>query len=189
MTNESVKKHPFRSVLEEKAPDHLRAIGLIAVEITNLEHALGTLLAAIIDAPEDFGHIIYLTPKTSIARLETLENIIEYLLVGGSDLAKQLQSIIKRTKAIIGKRHRIIHGCWGITDGKVSVYGVPTVGDEKPEAYTVEELQHVVSNIRDLLSEMSEIIQKLRIYHEQVRQDAISKGGMEASRKPSWRSE
>jgi hypothetical protein len=107
---------------------------------------LGTLLAAIIDAPEDFGHIIYLTPKAAIARLEVLENLSEYLLVKNSELGKQLQSITKRAKSIIGKRHRVVHGCWGISEGTVSVYSVPAKEDEKPEPYTVEQLQRVVTD-------------------------------------------
>jgi hypothetical protein len=189
VASEPKKEHRFKSVLETKAPEHLRGIGLIAVEVTNLEHSLGTLLAAIIDAPEDFGHIIYLTPKAAIARLEVLENLSEYLLVKDSKLGKLLQSIIKRAKSIIGKRHRIVHGCWGITDGVVSVYSVPPKETETPEPYTVEQLQRVVTDIRDVVEEVAEMIKNLRIHHHSVRQEAMKQGDKEMAHKPSWRAD
>ena len=189
MATESKKEHRFKSVLEAKAPEHVRAIGLITIEVTNLEHALGTLLAAIIDAPEDFGHIIYLTPKAAIARLEVLENLSEYLLVKESELGKLLQSIIKRAKSIIGKRHRIVHGCWGISEGAVSVYNVPPKEDEGPEVYTVEKLQRVVSDIRDLVEEVAEMVKSQRIYHHSARKKAAEQGDKEMAHKPSWRAE
>jgi hypothetical protein len=183
------QKHRFKSVLEENAPDHLSAIGLIAIEITNLEHVLGTLLAAIIDAPEAFGQIIYLTPKAAIARLETLENVIAYLLVRNSEAANRLQTIAKRARALIGKRHRIVHGTWGISDGVVSVYGVPPKEDEKPEPYSVERLKRTVSDIRDLVDDIADEIKALRIHHHSIRKKAIEEGVAEATRKPSWRAD
>jgi hypothetical protein len=189
MTTESKKEHRFKSVLEAKAPEHVRAIGLITIEVTNLEHALGTLLAAIIDAPEDFGHIIYLTPKAAIARLEILENLSEYLLVKDSKLGNLLQATTKRAKSIIGKRHRIVHGCWGITGGVVSVYSLPAKETETPEPYTVEQLQRVVTDIRDLVEEVAELIKSLRIYHHSVRKKAAEQGNNEMAHKPSWRAE
>ena len=187
MTETGPKKHRFKSVLEEQSPEHVKAIGLVSVEVTNLESSLGTLLAAIIDAPEQFGHIIYLTPKTSIARLEILENMIEYLLIKDSAGAKELDSIVKGAKAILGKRHRIIHGSWGITDGKVSVYSMPVQEGDKPEEFTVQQLERVVQDIRDLLETIATAIKALRIHHHEVRRKAGEKSVSGRAQKPSWR--
>ena len=173
---ETGKKQPFKSLLEEHAPEHLKAIGLIAVEATLLETSLGTLLAAVIDAPEYFGQIVYLTPKSAIARLDTLENVVEWLLVKDSTGAKKLEGVAKRTRAILGKRHKVVHGCWGITNGKVSVYSLPQKEDDKPEPYTVEQLMRIVSDIRDLVAEMVEIIRELRTYHRAVRESGTPRG-------------
>jgi hypothetical protein len=123
------------------------------------------LLAAILNVPEDLGHIIYLTPKSAFGRLETFENIVEYLLIEGSKGATHLEAIAKRAKAILGKRHRIIHGCWGITDGEVSVYDTPLKDDSKPEPFSAEALQKIVSDIRDLVNEIAPTIKAIRIYH------------------------
>src|SRR5947208_2967747 len=95
--------HTFISVLE-KHPEHVRALGMIIIEVTNLEHAMGTLVAAILNIPEELGHVIYLTPKSAFGRLETFENIVEYLLIENSQGAARLNAIAKRAKAILGKR-------------------------------------------------------------------------------------
>ena len=173
------KEHRFKSVLEAKAPAHLQAIGLVAIEITNLEHALATLLAATIDAPEDFGHIIYLTPKSAIARLDVFENIVEYLLVKKSDLANKLQGIVRKAKSVMGKRHKIVHGLWGITDELVSVYSSPKKETDKPQPYGVDDLMRIVTDIRDLVEEVADLVKDLRTYH--ASENSLGK--------PSWRAD
>jgi len=185
---EMADKHRFKSVLEEKADEHLKLIGLVAVETTNLETALGTLLAAVIDAPERFGQVVYLTPKTSIARLETLENVGEYLLVRGSPAARELSAITGRAKALLGKRHKIIHGCWGITDGKVSVYELPGHEHDDPKIYKVDELRHIVHDIRSLIETVADTVKAFRIHHHMERQKA-KEAGKDIGKKPTWRTD
>ena len=51
----------FQSPLE-KRPRYARAIGMIAVEITNLEILLGEMLAVLLHIQPDLGRAIYLTP-------------------------------------------------------------------------------------------------------------------------------
>jgi hypothetical protein len=175
------KAHRFKSVLEEHAPEHLKAIGLIGIEVTNLEHSLATLFAAVIDAPEQFGQIVYLTPKTSMARLETLENVVEYLMVKDSQGERELKAIVKCAKAILAKRNRVIHGLWGITDGLVSLYQAPIQDGDKPEPFTAEQLIRIVDDTRDLVETIAQAVKALRIHHHAVRKKTDKAG------KPSWR--
>ena len=64
---------PWKSILEDH-PEHVRLIGLIAIETGNLELALADLLARMLSIPLRIGRAVYLTPQSSGARLHILKN-------------------------------------------------------------------------------------------------------------------
>lgn len=165
----SDKRPPFQSVLEEH-PEHVKAIGMLQIEATNLEHALGTFLAAFLDLREDIGQIIYLTPKTTLGRLEIIENLIGHCLVEKSEGHKQLSSITARSRKIFGKRHTLIHGTWGITDGKISMISGPPTDSANPVPWTKDQINEIVQDIRKLVTDMQGVIVHLRSHHHEERQ-------------------
>jgi len=164
----TASEHKSKSVLEAH-PDYVGAIGMINIETTNLEHVLGTLLAAFLDMPEQVGHIIYLTPKTTIGRLAIIENLVAFVLEEKSAGAKELDNITRRAKAIFDKRHKIVHGTWGITDGEISIMPSPPRHGAKCEPYSLDGLKEIIKNIRDLVMDAHESIKGLRIFHRDTR--------------------
>jgi hypothetical protein len=141
----------FESALEN-FPEYARLIGMVNVEIGNLEITLGLLLAAILNVHGTVGQTIYLTPKSAFARLEILENVVNMIVAEDGGGQANLLKIVERTKAALGKRHELIHGLWGITDGKVGIYAVPVVKDDaKPKPISIKYLKEVIRDIRGLV--------------------------------------
>jgi hypothetical protein len=123
----------WQSVLE-KHPEHVRAIGMISIEQANLDIMLSELLAVILDVPPHLGQAVFLTPQSAMARIQILENVakIAFPTYKPDDVAddlvavtkatnasreqdrRRVETIVKKAKSIVGKRHEIIHDVWGL---------------------------------------------------------------------------
>jgi hypothetical protein len=173
-----MSKHPStwpESALE-KFPEYARLIGMVNIEISNLETTMGRL--SLLNVHGSVGQTIYLTPKSAFARLEILENVVNMVIAkeGGQ---KTLIKIVARTKAVLGKRHEIIHGLWGVTNDKVGIYAVPVVEDDaKPKEISVKYLKDVIHDIRGLVMAAEIQIPLLQSMHA-VRFDAGHRNGTE----------
>jgi hypothetical protein len=90
----------------EHFPEHVQAIGMISIEVANLDMLLGDLLAALLVLPTALGQQIYLTPRAAIGRVEIIENVVDMIFVEGSEGRKLVESLLKRAKKIMGNRKR-----------------------------------------------------------------------------------
>src|SRR6266852_2707826 len=95
-------------------PDHVHAIGMVTIELANLEIALGGLLGALLHVSPDVGRLVYLTPLTGFGRIAVIENLVAATLREGSKGRRLIDGLLERSKAIMGKRHNLIHGAWGV---------------------------------------------------------------------------
>src|SRR5258708_30723570 len=98
----------------EQYPEHIIAIGMITIEIGNLEVELGGLLGALLHIQQEIGEIVYLTPRAAIARVAVIENVVNATLTEGTDVYKAIAHIVERAKTVIGKRHGLVHELWGV---------------------------------------------------------------------------
>jgi hypothetical protein len=55
-------------------PDHIKAIGMIALETVDLEIELAVLFSTMLRLSSAVAEAIYMTPKSEQARLEVLKN-------------------------------------------------------------------------------------------------------------------
>lgn len=161
-----------KSPLEDH-PEYVRAIGMISVENANLEHSLATLFCRVAFISLGIGHAIYLTPKSSLARIEILEKATKVALApyGHEPHRKKLKSasirveaIIKRAKKLIGKRHGIIHDAWGVSketgDVQRYVLGFP----QRKSPIKIAELERTVSEFRDLIGEVRALSREFKAH-------------------------
>lgn len=105
---------PLESALENY-PDHVRAIGMIAIEISNLELAISNLLSILLNIDAHRGRIVYFTPKAAIARLDIVRNLNETLDPKHKAARTIIDDILDRSQAVLGKRHEFIHNSWGFS--------------------------------------------------------------------------
>ncbi|HUB63485.1 MAG TPA: hypothetical protein VL996_03425 [Methylocella sp.] len=150
----------WQSVLENH-PDHVRAIGMISIETANLEHAMAKLFAYAANIPLRLALAIYLTPKSAIARNEIFQSTVKAALRprGTDDQQKRLRSardkvikIAERAKALIGKRHSIIHDAWGFNDETGEIQRYPFSNPITQQAVTLQDLESIIADFRKLIS-------------------------------------
>jgi hypothetical protein len=144
---------PLNTVLVDH-PQYLTAIGLITVEMSNLELALGEMLGALLHIDRTISRTIYLTPQSSFGRFQVLDNAVAVALTAGQEPRKKVERIIGKAKAYMGKRHKIVHDGWGRDKASGEIYqlqfpvtGAPNV--PRP----MNELQDLVLNIQALTGE------------------------------------
>jgi hypothetical protein len=146
------KRRPFQSTLDA-FPDHVKAIGMISIEIANLEFALGDLLGAVLHIRPDFARTIYQTPNAGMGRLAILDNAIDDALIKDSDGHKHLRSITKAAKALMGQRHEMIHDAWGTAEEdrtKIMRRAVPFRDTRPAKPVALADLTDMVTRIRAL---------------------------------------
>jgi hypothetical protein len=150
-------------------PNYVLQIGMITIEITNLEVMLGDLLGALLDFDDDMSHGIYFTPKAAIARMDVLVNVAESPRFSDHpELRASVVKVASRAKALMGQRHDIIHAHWVASDdGKmVGRLRPPFSSDLKQEIVELRVLKKLVADIRVLIKEtryaMDEIYETLR---------------------------
>lgn len=136
---------------------------MISVENASLESLLGELLGALLGIHPHVGHTLFFTPKASIARLELLENVIG-LSIEKDDpgLAGKVRSVIKRSRAAIGKRHEVIHSLWAVnefTGPPVARISFPKWGGGDVE---LNDLTDLIRDYRILVEEVGPIIEDVQ---------------------------
>lgn len=107
------KREPslFVSVLE-RHPQHVLSLGMISIEIANLEIFLGQLLGAVLHIDQYIAEAVYLTPRAAIARIEVLRNAVDFSLTEGSRNRKQIEKLLNKSASLIQERHNLVHVIW-----------------------------------------------------------------------------
>jgi hypothetical protein len=134
-------------------PDYVHAIGMMVVEMTSLEVMLGDLLAALSGLLDGQAHQIYFSPKTTMARLDMLTNLVECDAFGKfPEITKGTYAITKRAKALMDKRHGVIHAHWYVSydDQMVGRIRPPFHGETGGEDVKLEDLTRLVNDTRQL---------------------------------------
>jgi hypothetical protein len=147
---------PHQSTIA-KRPEYATAIGMVSIEIGNLEILLGELLAALLHIDPHFGRVVYLTPQNNMARIQIIENVMNDTLVEGSVGWTHIKSLLTRAKAVVGKRHELIHNSWGLAvedRAKVIRRSVPFKNSQPAKQVPIQELNDLVEKIRILCTEI-----------------------------------
>jgi hypothetical protein len=157
---------PWQSILE-KHPDHVRFIGMIAIETGNLELALANLFARMLLIPLRIGRAVYLTPQSAQARLHILKNAARAEFdrrMRSKTLRDQYACALKRVIEIhdrankaINKRHRVVHDSWGFNDddGEVSRLMIDGDPDRESASAPISELKDQLTSLRKLIADAS----------------------------------
>jgi hypothetical protein len=160
-----------------KHPDYVAAIGIIALEVVDLELELAVLLARTLMVTPKVGEAIYMSPKADRARLDILEHVAQTVFATKStgrpttrlgkqkyDAREKVLAIVKRCRASIESRHRVIHDDWYISgetqeikrmmvDGKVTREGVKV---------TLDELDDIIKKLRRLIDDVTKLSEEFR---------------------------
>jgi hypothetical protein len=158
----SNSKPPYRSPLE-KHSKHVRAIGMITVENSSLEALLADLLAVVIGVHPDLGVALFYSPKSAIARLDLITNALAVVYHDGDPVRVKIESIIGRSRAVMGRRHDIIHSLWAINE----VSGEPRVAKISFPKWSggpvsIQELYDVIKTYRSIIDDVIRLFGELQ---------------------------
>jgi hypothetical protein len=134
-------------------PAYVHAIGMMVVEMTSMEVMLGDVLGSLLNLNDGESHQIYFTPKATIARIDVLANLVSCEpFATFPTVRKATNAVVKRAKALMGKRHSIIHAHWIVLgDGQmVGRLRPPFESENGPEEVKLTDLETLVSDIRQL---------------------------------------
>ena len=148
-------RKPYQTIMEE-FPEHLQAIGTLAVEIVNLEVMLADLLSAMLRIPRRVGHEIYFSPRANSVRVLILQNAAAELLASVPETRGQVISLAKRSLGAINERSDVLHAAWGtsnrlwITRRSPPLTRVPKEATARAE---LSDITNLVGRIRVLTTE------------------------------------
>jgi hypothetical protein len=115
----------------EGFPDYLRAIGMITVELCNLEAALCHLLDSILRTNEQTAGCLFFSPKTTAGRLDMVLNVSEHVLQAAEHA--KVKGLVKRADKLLRKRNDVVHEIWGVSRDHSQVLRIPLpYGEPKP---------------------------------------------------------
>lgn len=149
----------------ERFPEHVKAIGMVSIEIGNLDMRLGELLAALLMLPTFLGQAVYFTPRAAIGRIEVVENVIRITTKPGTTPRRTLEALMRRAKAVVGKRHAQIHHAWGVSkenSDEIRSLPLPAVADTSGKEVSLAELNRLIEDIRQLTEDLEKPIHDLR---------------------------
>ncbi|MGI8567778.1 MAG: hypothetical protein ACR2KT_01150 [Methylocella sp.] len=117
----------WKSKLEANSK-YVHAIGMITIEMANVEMFLGRLLSEVLEVAPNIGQAIYWAPKSACARIKILKSAakqkfkpiplddslnIELHQKATATTLKVIKKLLDRSTSCIGRRNDIIHGVWG----------------------------------------------------------------------------
>jgi hypothetical protein len=145
----------------ERHPQHVQAIGMISIEIANLDIALADLLASLLHIDRHFGRVVYLTPQTFMGRLKILQNVTDDHVEADTEGHRYLVSVISRARKLIGKRHEYIHNVWGTSPtlpDQVVRQALPQRQPHPALPVPLEELTDMIEDIRELTQDINHTV-------------------------------
>ena len=157
------KREPYQSAME-RHPEMVKAIGMVSIEIANLDVIMADLLAALLNKPTDVGHVIYHAPRSERVRLDIVEAVVkemfqdeDALSADAKALKKKLMNWIKRAGGLVDKRHEVMHSNWGMDPDTLTVSrSRQPMRRGQQVAVKPTELERIIDDTRKLITEIHE---------------------------------
>lgn len=142
---------PYASPLEEHQ-EYVQAVGMLTIEIACLERMLANLLGAVLNVDMAIAEAIYLTPKSNMVRIEILANVAGAKLRFRPAVLATVNSIIKRSRGVIEKRHNIVHSEYRVhpETGEIMICSLGGKG-RKLEPFPVQRINSAINDTRSLI--------------------------------------
>ena len=153
---------PYQTALE-RHPEYLRAIGTVAVEMTNMEVMLADLLSAILGLPDDTAHAIYFAAQATGPRLTLLANASQEALKQFPNYAAKVADYMRHARKYSNQRNDIMHDSWGLSEEKMQVSRRKTPLHKSPPAkqIPVENVKELIHNIRVLVTDVIYLVDQI----------------------------
>jgi hypothetical protein len=156
-------------------PDYVQLIGMVALEVVDLEIRLANLFGRIIGVSQREAQAIYFSPKAEQARMDIIRNSANAAFAVSPSqagiLARQkrealekVEAILSRSEKLIRQRHRVVHDEWNISDKEKIVTRRLVGGELKRPRIPVakDELSNLIEKLRELIDEVYDLSQEFK---------------------------
>lgn len=164
-------------------PEHVQAIGLIALETVDLELELAVLFSRMLMLLPRVGEAIYMTPQNAQARLDILRNAANETFrpnkKAGSNSIKEKQKaaalekvidILKRAQDCINGRNRALHDDWYISADTKEIKRIRVDGfsGRVGEPISLPKLKAEVKALRLLIDNVTKLAKEFKDHPPQM---------------------
>ncbi len=131
-------------------PDIAQAIGMVNIELSNMEFHFAQLLSQITGLNFNIALAVYFTPKANIARLEVIQNVAALVFKPEDKKLSEIEGFLRKAKSVMGRRHELIHSSWVGGQSEVYAWNPPRDGiaDMLSKPKKVGEITNLVHDIR-----------------------------------------
>jgi hypothetical protein len=143
------------SSLLENVPEHLKLIGLIAVNQAHLDRTLCRLLSLLAHLDSRAAHALPLGSSTNALRGEILANLARRRSLSPESML-QLEACLDRVKRCAERRDKMANGAYGVwQDGLTIAPSRDQCGEIVP--FLREELRELADNIAECTAELDQL--------------------------------
>jgi hypothetical protein len=158
-------------------PDHVKAIGMIALETVDLELELAILFSSMLHISRKIGEAIYMSPRGDQARLDMMRNAAHVAFDSNAkkdpkseleqqkkDALKKVLALIKRAQTAITYRHRTMHDEWKVEGEFKDISRIMIDGklDRPPTLVPLEDLKREIRTLRALIDDITALANQFR---------------------------
>lgn len=141
----------------ESFPEHVHTIGMISIELANLELEMSRLLCHLLGTGKKQAHIIYFTPQSSRARIEIVWNIAKTVHKHDKTRLPLIEKIVDKSNSIIGRRNLALHSAWSTSEEGVFRATLPMISPDVARPIDIQELKDLLGDIRNATSRLIKI--------------------------------
>jgi hypothetical protein len=132
-----------------KYPKLVEAIGMMTIEIAEMEYHLARLLGRLLQSTPQVAEAVYFTPNTSIPRIHFLSNLAPLVLEKNKAKRDAVMKVAGKAVELMGKRHNLVHNRFDAAGVEVATIryskGVP-----EREPISLKKLTQLIDEIRHL---------------------------------------
>lgn len=151
----------WKSTLDNQ-PEHLRLIGLISVEMSNLEIWLADVFCDVCAGKPTIMQAVYFAPRAAMLRVDMLIDAAKAAMALKEEEFREIDllravALGSRAKRLLEKRNKIMHGAWSVVPETKEVHLERAQGSKRREEskpFTTEELRGLVRDIRLLIGDV-----------------------------------
>jgi hypothetical protein len=130
-------------------PEFVQAIGMMGIEIAEMEMHLARILGRLLNSSVEIGEAVYFTLKANTPRIELVQNVAPLVLAKNPEKLKAVTKAADKAIALMGQRHNLVHNRFEV-DG-TNVFSVKyKKGVPVREPIELKGLTNLVEEIRRL---------------------------------------
>lgn len=147
---------PGDPAITEQFPEHMKLVGNLVSEWSQVEHKLVVLLSYLMSADAEIIRPMLYAIESSSARLDAIRAALLVLLHGNDQWLEVLTPLMDKAGSLLAQRNKYGHALYGMT-GKGEL-GFVRVSKNQVTAVPLHDLEHQFGRMKELAGEIGALI-------------------------------